>query len=174
MAIGSRARVVREPSEIFVGAVMSTEQSPLLSNEQVLEPESLSGPQATNSKTQTHGSYARVSAFDLTRGLICLLMAIDHTFFFSGKEHPTESYRVVPDGNQPYLASWYHYGLRFVTHTCAPGFFILMGLGTVYFVDSRVNKAGWSLAKTAKSLVVRGLLFMVVGYVSILPYVTLS
>lgn len=143
---------------------MSTEQSPLLHNGQTLEPEPLSPP-----STISNLQYTRVSAFDLTRGLICLLMAVDHTFFFSGKEHPEESYRLVPDRHQPYLSNWYLYGLRFVTHTCAPGFFLLMGLGTVYFVDSRIGKAGWSIAKIAKSLTIRGFLFMVVGYVSIIP-----
>lgn len=145
---------------------MSTEQSPLLPNSQTLEPESLiQQPSSTTKK-----SYSRVIAFDLSRGLICLLMAIDHTFFISGKEHPTESHSIVPDRSHPYLSSTYQYGLRFVTHTCAPGFFLLMGLGTVYFVDSRVGKAGWSLGRTARSLSVRGLLLLVVGYITILPY----
>ena len=142
---------------------MATERSRLIENGGDVEPESLNPSQG---KTSTS---SRISTFDLTRGLICLLMAIDHTFFVSGKEHPTESYAVHPDRHHFYLSSWYHYGLRFVTHTCAPGFSILMGLGIVYFVESRIGKNGWSLGKTAKYIAIRGLLFMVVGYVSTIP-----
>lgn len=141
---------------------MATEQSPLLES-QAVEPESLAPPQSKS------GASARVSTFDLSRGLICLLMAIDHTFFISGKEHPTESYAIHPDRHHLYLSSWYHYGIRFVTHTCAPGFSILMGLGLVYFVESRVGRNAWSLTKTCKYIIIRGLLFILVGYVSTIP-----
>lgn len=152
---------------------MATEQSPLLADASAdaaatIEPESLT------SSTTTHGKSTlnhRVSAFDLTRGLICLLMAIDHTFFVSGKEHPTESYSVHPDRHHAYLSSTYQYMLRFVTHTCAPGFCILMGLGIVYFIESRITKAHWSTSKTARYVVIRGCLFMLVGYLSLLPFI---
>ncbi len=143
------------------------ETTSLLPNGQAsaIEPEALQPP-ASQPQEQ---SRSRVLAFDLTRGLICLLMAIDHSFFISGKEHPTESWEVHPDRHHLYLASWYHYGLRFVTHTCAPGFSILMGLGIVYFVDSRVNKAGWSLEKVTRNIATRALVFINVAYLSILP-----
>ncbi|CCG83050.1 Predicted protein [Taphrina deformans PYCC 5710] len=97
-------------------------------------------------------------------------MAIDHTFFYSGKEHPTESFKIHPDRHSAYLDSWYLYGLRFVTHTCAPGFTMLMGLGLVYFIDSRVGKSGWTLTKTAKYITIRGLIFFVFAAISFLPF----
>ena len=142
---------------------MVSERSPLLQNPETVEPESLLPDQHT---TKT----ARVSSLDLTRGLICLLMAIDHTFFISGKVHPTESYQFHPDRHLPYLHNWYQYGLRFVTHTCAPGFSILMGVGIVYFIDSRMGKLNWSSAKTARYILVRGFLFVLVGSLSMLPF----
>lgn len=142
---------------------MADENSPLLQGDRP-EPEALVPPDTNVSDIST-----RVSALDLTRGLICLLMAIDHTFFISGKEHPMESWAVHPDRHHQYLKSWYHYGLRFVTHTCAPGFCILMGVGIVYFIESRIVKHGWTLAKTAKYIAVRGCLFILIGYVSTTP-----
>ncbi|ORY78572.1 hypothetical protein BCR37DRAFT_382220 [Protomyces lactucae-debilis] len=146
---------------------MASERTRLLSEPtRGIEPESLVPP----GKQPEHARPGRILAFDLTRGLICLLMAIDHTFFISGKEHPTESYEVHPDRTHLYLSSWYHYGLRFVTHTCAPGFSLLMGLGLVYFVEARIKKAQWTLAKTFRNIVIRGLLFLLVGFVATLPW----
>ena len=111
----------------------------------------------------------RVLTFDLTRGLLCIFMAIDHSFFFSGKEHPTESWNVHPDRHRPYLDSWYHYGLRFVSHLCAPGFSLLMGLGCVYFVRARADGVRWGPATLSRHILTRALVFTLVGWSTVIP-----
>lgn len=111
----------------------------------------------------------RVLTFDLARGLLCIFMAIDHSLFFSGKEHPMESWNIHPDRHRPYLDSWYHYGLRFVSHLCAPGFSMLMGLGCVYFVRARADGVRWGAATLARHILTRAVVFTIVGWSTIVP-----
>ncbi|BFZ56062.1 hypothetical protein PYCC9005_003104 [Savitreella phatthalungensis] len=146
-----------------------------------VEPNGLVGPAETGNldgaidggggigkRTQT--TLPRVLTFDLVRGLLCIFMAIDHSFFFSGKEHPTEAWNIHPDLHRPYLDSYYHFGLRFVTHLCAPGFAMLMGLGCVYFVAARADGAKWSSGKLLRHVWMRGIIFIAVGWLFTLPF----
>ena len=54
-----------------------------------------------------------------------VLMAIDHASFFIARVHPAETWASGP----PYYASTIAFLTRWVTHLCAPGFFLLMGAG---------------------------------------------
>ena len=101
------------------------------------------------------GSSGRFVPIDAVRGLIMILMAIDHASFHVAKRHPGEFWGVAlpefPD------AAWFL--TRFVTHICAPGFFFLMGAGAVFLAASR-RRAGWSDARVTRHLIVRGLLLI--------------
>ena len=65
----------------------------------------------------------RVEALDALRGLIMILMAIDHASYFIAKVHPGEFWGMplpqYPDGLSFFT--------RAVTHLCAPGFFFADG-----------------------------------------------
>jgi uncharacterized membrane protein len=67
------------------------------------------------------GHAARLESIDLVRGAIMVLMALDHTRDFFG----------IPGQNPTNLAtaSAALFFTRWVTHFCAPGFFLLMGTG---------------------------------------------
>ncbi|MEO6222131.1 MAG: hypothetical protein ABIP90_02700 [Vicinamibacterales bacterium] len=93
----------------------------------------------------------RVAAFDRLRGLIMVLMAIDHASFFIARVHAAETWAAAP----PYYADLPAFLTRWLTHLCAPGFFMLMGIGIVWFGESR-RAAGWSPAQIAKFFVTRG------------------
>src|SRR4051812_10744761 len=66
-------------------------------------------------------SRSRIESIDLVRGAIMILMALDHTRDFFG----------IPGQNPTNLASASAplFFTRWITHFCAPGFFLLMGTG---------------------------------------------
>ena len=96
----------------------------------------------------------RLLPLDALRGLIMILMAIDHANFFVGRMHPTGEFWGVPIPQYSNIAEFL---TRFVTHICAPGFFFLMGAGMVLFANSR-RSLGWSEGKISQHLFLRGLI----------------
>ncbi len=100
---------------------------------------------------------SRIIALDAQRGLIMVLMAIDHAAFFVAKRHPGEYWGLA----LPAYPDWLSFLTRYVTHLCAPGFFFLMGAGMVLFADSR-RERGWSEIRIARHFAVRGLILIFV------------
>jgi uncharacterized membrane protein len=97
----------------------------------------------------------RIAAVDVLRGLIMILMALDHTrdFFSSATVNPTDP-----------VNSWsILFFTRWITHLCAPGFVALAGT-SVYLQRQRGRTRG----EMGKRLVLRGiwLLFVEVAIVS--------
>ena len=86
----------------------------------------------------------RLESIDILRGLLMVLMALDHVrdFFSSAPVDPTN-----PMQSWPAL-----FATRWVTHLCAPGFVALAG-ASVYLQRRRGKSAG----ELAKLLVTRGL-----------------
>ncbi|MEJ2569249.1 MAG: hypothetical protein P8Y98_01790 [Anaerolineales bacterium] len=81
-------------------------------------------------------SGGRLLSVDALRGLMIVLMALDHANYMVALRHSSGEY-------------WGGYFLyddplafinRFVTHLCAPGFFFLMGAGMLLFAESRREK----------------------------------
>ncbi len=104
----------------------------------------------TNIQTST-----RLVWLDGLRGLIMVLMAIDHASYFVAKVHLGEFWGLpLPD-----YGSAAAFLTRFVTHFCAPGFFFLMGIGMMLFADGRY-RLGWSTSKVARHFAVRGALLI--------------
>ena len=88
-----------------------------------------------------------------------VLMAIDHASFFIARVHPMESWAAPP----PYYADVPAFLTRWLTHLCAPGFFLLMGIGIVWFAESR-RAAGWSSQKIARFYVNRGAMLLLIQH----------
>ena len=102
---------------------------------------------------------SRVASLDAARGLIVVLMAIDHARGFVARNHPSEFWgTALPD----YQGDWLAFVTRLVTHLCAPGFMFLMGAGAALFAASR-TRAGWSPLRIAGHLAVRGVVLIVLG-----------
>ena len=101
-------------------------------------------------------SPGRLASLDALRGLIMVLMAIDHASFHIAKRHPGEFWGV----SLPEFPDAAAFLTRLVTHLCAPGFFFLMGTGIVLLADAR-RRAGWSDARVTRHLMLRGLLLIV-------------
>jgi uncharacterized membrane protein len=97
----------------------------------------------------------RIAAVDVVRGLIMIIMALDHTrdFFSRATVNPTD-----PVNSWPML-----FFTRWITHLCAPGFVALAGT-SVYLQRQRGRTRG----EMGKKLVLRGvwLIFVEVAIVS--------
>jgi uncharacterized membrane protein len=77
--------------------------------------------QRSPSASGTAPRRARVESIDVVRGIIMILMALDHTrdFFGNAAVNPTD----------PATTTVPLFFTRWVTHICAPGFFLLTGVG---------------------------------------------
>jgi uncharacterized membrane protein len=85
---------------------------------------------------------SRIASLDVARGVVMILMAIDHVRVYSG----------VPAGGPTYGVFF----TRWVTHFCAPAFVFLAGTGA-FFQGRKLGDAG----ALARYLVTRGVLLVV-------------
>ena len=101
-------------------------------------------PKSSISRESAVPRLPRVETVDLLRGLLMILMALDHArdFFSGAGVNPTDPVRSWPA----------LFATRWVTHLCAPGFVALAGT-SVYLQRSR----GKSQAAIAQLLLTRGL-----------------
>src|SRR3979411_2831433 len=99
--------------------------------------------EATEPRLRYSGRSYRVESVDVLRGLLMVLMALDHArdYFSSATIDPTD-----PIHSWPAL-----FITRWVTHLCAPGFILLAG-ASVYLQRQRK-----SAATLTRSLILRGL-----------------
>ena len=81
--------------------------------------------------------HARYPSIDIARGIIMILMAIDHAskFWNAGKAKGIEGAIGLPPIN---YGDWTQQLTREITHICAPGFELLAGMGLGIFVWLRV------------------------------------
>ena len=95
---------------------------------------------------------SRLFAPDALRGLIMALMALDHANLFVAHKHATGE---MWGGPFPVYHDPLTFLTRLVTHLCAPGFFLLMGIGMVLLAHS-YRPRGWSRWAVTRFFVVRG------------------
>ena len=95
------------------------------------------------------GSGHRIASIDILRGLVMVLMALDHTrvFFTNAMFDPTD----LGQTTAAYFAT------RWVTHLCAPVFIFLAG--TAVFMRLKVER---DKASVARFLITRGLMLVVI------------
>jgi uncharacterized membrane protein len=105
------------------------------------------------------GGSRRLAELDAVRGAIMVAMALDHASFFIARIHPFEFW----SSPLPHYASPLMFLTRWITHFCAPGFFLIMGAGMALFAHSRRN-LGWSEWRIARHHILRGLLLIPVSY----------
>ncbi|KPK82312.1 MAG: hypothetical protein AMS25_03030 [Gemmatimonas sp. SM23_52] len=97
----------------------------------------------------------RLLSLDALRGLIMILMAIDHASYFIAQRHPAEFWGIPLPQYNSFLAFF----TRFMTQICAPGFFFLMGASMVLFAESR-RRIGWTTGRIWRFFLVRGCLLI--------------
>lgn len=97
----------------------------------------------------------RIVPFDLLRGAIMVLMALDHASFFIARVHSREFWGTA----LPVYPSALPFIIRGITHICAPGFFLLMGVGMAMLTASR-TAVGWSRIRISRFFMMRGLILI--------------
>jgi uncharacterized membrane protein len=100
----------------------------------------------------------RLLPVDALRGLIMVIMALDHASAFVARQHSSEFWGGVWTRYESAAA----FLTRFVTHLCAPGFFFLMGAGLALFAAARAE-AGWPWLRISRTVLLRGALLLVVS-----------
>lgn len=98
----------------------------------------------------------RIEGLDALRGLIIVLMALDHANHFIAQQHSSGEYW---GGFFPTYAEALPFITRFVTHICAPGFSFLLGIGMMLLAEAR-RRQGWSMGKIRRFLILRGLVLI--------------
>lgn len=94
----------------------------------------------------------RLLSIDVLRGLLIVLMALDHTNYMVALQHSSGEHW---GGYFPVYSDPLAFINRFITHLCAPGFFFLMGVGMLLFADSR-REQGWSTRQILSHFWIRG------------------
>lgn len=106
----------------------------------------------------------RLAVLDAQRGLIMIVMALDHASYFIAMRHYSEYWGfalpVYPGG----LALF----TRVISHLCAPGFFFLMGVGMHMFWSSR-RARGWTEGRIRRHFLTRGSVLIVMEIFIIAP-----
>ncbi|MFQ5923366.1 MAG: DUF1624 domain-containing protein [Anaerolineales bacterium] len=95
---------------------------------------------------------SRYLALDALRGLIIVLMALDHANYFVAQQHSSGEHW---GGAFPAYSDGLTFLTRWVTHPVAPAFMFLMGAGMTLFAHSRRNK-GWSEWEIIRHFLIRG------------------
>lgn len=110
----------------------------------------------------TNGSskLSRLIAVDALRGLIILVMALDHANYFIAQQHSTGEYW---GGQFPTYPDTLAFLTRFFTHPAAPGFSFLMGIGMALFAKSRTQR-GWGKWQITRFFLVRGALLIALQF----------
>jgi uncharacterized membrane protein len=111
-------------------------------------PQSPSSPARDPRRGAASGTVARVSSVDIVRGAAMVLMALDHVRDF------VTNHRLPPEDLARGTAALF--ATRWVTHFCAPAFFLLAGIGI-----GIAHARGQSKADLSRFLVVRGLWLIV-------------
>ena len=102
-------------------------------------------------------STQRLLWLDGLRGLIMVVMALDHASYFIARVHPGEFWGVP----LPLYPDVVHFLTRLITHFCAPGFFFLMGTSMILFTDSR-RQIGWSDRRITRFFALRGFILIII------------
>jgi uncharacterized membrane protein len=103
----------------------------------------------------------RLLSLDRLRGLLMILMALDHVVFFVTRLHTVGEFWGGPypayDAALPFLVRW-------VTHLAASGFLFLLGVGQGLGARAR-RRQGWGWGRITWQFLLRGLLLIAVQLV---------
>lgn len=109
----------------------------------------------------------RFLSFDALRGLIMIIMAIDHASALIARQHSSEFWA----GAMTAYSSAFPFLTRWITHLCAPGFFFLMGAGIYWSSASRLSQGE---AAVMRRTMARGLAIFLTAQVFETPVIYLQ
>jgi len=126
----------------------------------------------------------RFFSIDTLRGLIMIIMALDHTIGAVAVNHPIEVNLPLvtqdgkpftfPDGSKLERFPGYHSPVeqwsRLITHVCAPGFQLLAGVGLAISV-TRARRRGVPQCSITRDLAIRGAVLIAIEYVLLCTFI---
>ncbi|MFX0185841.1 MAG: DUF1624 domain-containing protein [Candidatus Hodarchaeota archaeon] len=117
--------------------------------------------QIVNDKEGKNLLSTRITAIDFVRGLVIILMALDHasTYWNSGRIFGEFWNWSRPD----VLPDLWQFLVRFVSHWCAPTFIFLAGTSVVLFESNRLSR-GVSQNDITKHLAIRGIILLIIEW----------
>jgi uncharacterized membrane protein len=98
----------------------------------------------------------RLFAPDALRGLLMVLMALDHANLFIAHKHSSGE---MWGGPFPVYTDALPFITRLVTHLAAPGFFLLMGVGMALLAHAH-EEQGWTRWQIFRHFWIRGIVLM--------------
>ncbi len=154
-----------------------SERTPLLSravdNDAAAQENALTGNAAVEQPSTIARKSVRQIGPDMLRGVLMMFMAIDHVSVVMGGYAHGQG--VVSEAASTIVTQWngnWPYFLRSLSHLCAPGFSMLMGMGLAYWSRSRIAR-GEPLGALSKHIVCRGGAMIVLNYFTI-PWILLQ
>lgn len=111
----------------------------------------------------------RYHSIDALRGLIMIIMAIDHASAFIARQHASEFWA----GAMSAYTSAFPFLTRWITHLCAPGFFFLMGAG-IYWSAAARRASGTTEASTVRRTLYRGFAIFLIAQLLETPVMILQ
>jgi uncharacterized membrane protein len=102
----------------------------------------------------------RALALDAFKGIIMIVMALDHTRSFLMKYDGVKEIWYTPARYNPEI---WDFLSRYVSHIAAPGFFFMMGMGMVLMAESRKN-IGWDDSKVFETFLKRGAILILLQF----------
>lgn len=109
---------------------------------------------------ETKLTKSRLFPIDALRGLIIILMALDHANYFVAQKHPPGEHW---GGGFPAYSDALPFLTRFFTHPAPSGFAFLMGVGMIIFAGSR-RKKGWNEWAITRHFLIRGALLIALQF----------
>ena len=105
----------------------------------------------------------RFEFIDITRGVIMVLMSLDHlTSWITCRHTSATEFRWkrshaldVAGVDEFYNNSFFVWFTRHITHICAPGFVFLMGLSMAIVFKSRLIRRNWKIERVVKYFMMR-------------------
>ncbi len=101
----------------------------------------------------------RIIAIDHLRGVLLISMVFDHALYFIAGVSFLEMYSNTSTPYTSYLTAI----PRLISHIVAPGFFLVLGVSIVLFVNHRIS-IGWSHTKIRLQLFLRGILLILLQF----------
>jgi uncharacterized membrane protein len=105
----------------------------------------------------------RFQNIDILRGLLMVIMAIDHAYLIFYQIHYDESWnRILPDYGSTAI-----FFTRWISNICAPGFALLMGMSMIFYSVKKQQE----ITSTSKVLffIKRGLILIILQQLLDLP-----
>lgn len=110
----------------------------------------------------------RFQNIDIMRGLLMIIMAIDHCFLIFYQTHYAESW----NGSMPNYGSTTIFFTRWISNICAPGFAFLMGMSMSFSLSKNSNN--FDIWPQAYFFIKRGVLLIIIQQLLDLPILILN